>query len=293
MCSATLLNDWTRAPDADHVQRVKAMANEVRAALNRSESRLLQQAVVFLQGSSKNNTGTRNGTDIDIGVLPMFPAHRYAPTVAPESRGTTSFRTQYISFKTELDEALVANFGRARVCRRNKTLRITKVFERDHADITPFLSLCIEGARASLNNGVTLWPDDSERLIQNWPLQHYANGIIKNKRTVFRYKRFVRILKSLSAQMTVDGLGHDSIPGFLLECVTWNIPDQLLTKGDFLYGTQALLDHVLSCTEDAAGCSEWTEVNQSKLLFDIHQKWQCHDVHTFAIQAMNYLKLAL
>ena len=75
--------------------------------------------------------------------------------------------------------------------------------------------------------GVELRTDGGAKRVINWPEQHKKNGIAKNNETGRRYKRMVRIMKS------INDLTENPVPGFLLECLMWNVPNQYCTQATY------------------------------------------------------------
>ncbi len=138
-------------------------------------------------------------------------------------------------------------------------------------------------------SGVELRPDNGGRVI-NWPEQHYENGVRKNNVTDRRFKALTRILKSLCNYMADQNITTaKSMPGFLIECLVWNVPNDKF--GHINYGTDVreCLTSLFNNTMRDDQCSEWGEVSELKYLFRLFQKWTREQAHKFISDAWDYL----
>ena len=68
------------------------------------------------------------------------------------------------------------------------------------------------------------------------PLNH-----IKNKKTSFNYKRYVRILKNIRKDLNFDKIGS-----FQLESLLWNLPDSLFRNNTYCLeiGVQNIINYL-------------------------------------------------
>ena len=142
----------------------------------------------------------------------------------------------FSQFKNELEAALVAHFGRAAVTRGNKALTVRENTYHVEADVAPFFEFRKYWKDGTFRAGVELVSDKGERvenyperLLDYWPATplHYENGAATGQ----RFKGIVRILKKLSNEM--DDAGHKaakSVPGYLLECLSWNVPNDKFAR---------------------------------------------------------------
>jgi hypothetical protein len=138
-------------------------------------------------------------------------------------------------------------------------------------------------------SGVELSPDNGDRII-NWPDQHLENGVSKNMITGKRYKAIVRVLKKLCNEMADNGIAvAKPIPGFLNECLVWNVPDDHFGNDSYKSDVRKCLAHLFNNTIDEEKCSEWGEVSELKYLFRGSQKWTWQQAHSFISAAWNYV----
>lgn len=91
-----------------------------------------------------------------------------------------------------------------------------------------------------------------ERLRPDWPHDrlHYENGVTKNQATGRAYKGVVRILKNLRNRMADAGRSSaEPIPGFLLECMAWNVSDRAFAGATWDDRVQAVLANLWTQTK--------------------------------------------
>lgn len=126
--------------------------------------------------------------------------------------------------------------------------------------------------------------------IRNWPEQHYDSGVRKNDLTARRYKKFVRILKSLCNEMCSSGMGEaEIVPSFLLECLVFNVDDDLLIGSGYYDSLGSILIKLYSDLQNISICSEWGEVSKLKYLFRGSQPWTREDAAEFIASAYGYV----
>lgn len=134
-----------------------------------------------------------------------------------------------------------------------------------------------------------LLPDNGGQVI-NWPKQHHQNGVGKNNRTNRRFKGLVRILKALCNHMQGEGVpAARPIPGFLCECLVWNVPDSELGHNSYTADPWACLAFLFDNTMNDKNCLEWGEVSELKYLFRGSQKWTRQQAHVFLSAAWDYV----
>ena len=194
----------------------------------------------------------------------------------------------YAQFKNDVQKALVDYFGGQHVTRGNKAITVRANSYHVEADVAPFFEHRRYFDNGRFETGVELRTDKGARVI-NWPEQHYANGVSKNSRTSRRFKGMVRILKCLRHQMNDDNIASsEPIPGFLIECLTWNCPDAVFGNNSYTADVRGCLAHLFNETMNDEKCSEWCEVSELKYLFR-GQKWTRQQAHKFISDAWDYL----
>ena len=205
----------------------------------------------------------------------------------------------YAQFKNELEDALVDRFGRPAVKRGNKAFNIKENTYHVEADVVPLLEFRHYWESGDYRAGVALVSDHGrrienypQRLLERWPLTalHYENGNSKNTATSRRYRGLVRILKNIRNEMEDTGSSSaKAIPGYLLECMCWNVPDAAFTGSTWDARVQLVLAYLWSNTKDDTTCNSWCEVDNIKFLFHASQPWTRAAAHAFIGEAWIYV----
>ena len=299
-----IFSSWAQPPGKTEEQRSENAIGAIRNAINASPKLKNRQIKIFTQGSYRNRVNVRQDSDVDVGVLcsdsfiPLYPEG-----TTRETFGNVLADYTYKQFKNELEEALASHFGRAAVKRGNKAFNIRETTYHVEVDVAPFFEYRRYEKNGSCYCGVALRPDNGgsvhnypERLLGSWPSTplHYENGVSKNNNTSRRFKGVVRILKKLRNEMEeADFSSAKAIPGYLLECMTWNAPNAGFAGSTGDVRIQAVLLHIWSNTKDDTSCNTWCEVDDIKYLFHASQPWTRQAAHTFIDEAWDYIGVRL
>ena len=289
-------SSWAQPPGQTEHQRSENAIRAIRNAVHRSSKLNARRIKVFTQGSYRNQVTVRQDSDVDVGVmLHDFFLSRYPEGKTHADFGNSDADYSFSQFKNELEEALVAYFGRAAVTRGNKAFTVRENTNHVEADAAPFFEFRHYWENATYRTGVALVPDNGdrienypERLLDEWPSTplHYENGVSKNESTARRFKGIVRILKRLRNEM--DDAGSNaakSVPGYLLECLAWNVPNGEFDRSTWDARVQAVLLHLWSNTKQDTQCEAWCEVDNIKYLFHSSQRWTRASAHAFIDEA--------
>ena len=284
--------DWAKPPGKTEEERCNNAASAIRNAIKASDKLRARGVSVFAQGSYRNNTNVRQDSDVDIGIL-CTDTFFFA---LPEGTNRETFRIGsatygYEQYKNEVEAALVNYFGRAAVTRGNKAFDIHETSYHVEADVAPFFEHRRYNTDGTYQEGVELQTDKERNRIINWPEQHYANGCRKNNDTGTRFKSIVRVLKALSSEMTERRVSGGDIPGFLIECLVWNVPNDRFQNSTYTVDVKAALAFLYEHTKTDDSCREWGEVSELKYLFRLAQKWTREQANAFTVAAWNYAGL--
>lgn len=240
MVTASQIRTWTRQGAQAAARRTHIA---VRTALERYSIERRFNAEIFLQGSYANHTNTRGDSDVDIVVMMKSS---YMPDL---SRLSTSEQAQYqrdrISpgetvddLRREVAYALLDYFGERRVHPKNKCIKIDKTDGYVDADVVPAQQHKLYRSYSSPGNssfieGISIKPLTGASRIVNYPKEHIRNGETKNGRCFALYKPTVRQIKQLR-RSAVDAqlIGKKDAPGYLLECMTYNVPRDRFLRDD-------------------------------------------------------------
>lgn len=196
---------------------------------------------VFLQGSYANTTNVRSDSDVDIVVMTKQTFQGETTRLGTEARARWD-RISPATFtasdlRSEVYAALVSYYGASRVESKNKCIRVVKTDGYVDADVVP----CLQYRRyvnpdpnldSEYTEGVSITPLRGARIV-NFPKEHIKWGQIKNILGDGNYKKTVRQVKRLRTRAVDLGLLPDGIaPGYLLECLTYNAPNELFENND-------------------------------------------------------------
>lgn len=290
----SVFTTWSQGPSATEQERSENAERQIRQAIQASEKLKNRNIKVFTQGSYRNRVNVRKDSDVDIGVLcfdTYFPEYPDDNVKAQLAEGFVPATYEYATFKNELEEALVARFGRASVTRGNKAFDIKANSYRVESDVAGFFEHRRYTSATYYHSGVEMIPDNfSSPRIKNWPEQHYENGVAKNDQTLRRFKRVTRILKYLSNEMSNNGVkSAKDTPSFLIECLVFNASNSCFNYTSFKPMVRAVLAELFNNTITDEKCSEWGEVNELKYLFRISQPWTRQGAHQFLSDAWDYI----
>lgn len=235
-----------------------------------------KEVQTFVKGSYRANTNVRLNSDIDVCVCnkDVFIAD-YPPGVTHYDAGNAPSDEVFTDFKSEVGFAL-DNYTGINVRRDDNCFKIEENSYRIKADVVPaweyrkyrFGQTLATAGSLFYDEGVCFFKDDGS-LVINWPEQDYSNGVSKNLNTSKRYNSVVRIVKRLRNEMLESGhRGANEMKSFQLESLIWNCPDWCFDGRDWHEIVVKVLRNVWYSTSDVNRCSNWTEVNGIKPLFD-------------------------
>lgn len=178
---------WSQGPSATEQERAENAERQIRQAIQGSEKLKNRNIRVFTQGSYRNRVNVRRDSDVDISVLCFDTYFDEYPDDNVKAELAKSFipaTYAYATFKNELEEALVARFGRSAVTRGAKAFDVKANSYRVESDVAAFFEHRRYTSVTHYLSGVEMIPDDySPPRIKNWPEQHYENGVAKNDLT--------------------------------------------------------------------------------------------------------------
>lgn len=250
---------------------------------------------VYPKGSYANQTNVRADSDVDIVV--QCHECEYWDEETPGSRGSVGTAYEGIwspsKLRSELVAALKAKFGSQVDANGSTAIVVRSSTARVDADVVPCFDYQYFFRSGGSREGTRVFKKSGDPL-ENYPAQHLAKGLAKDRRTSGSFKKAVRILKRVENLMVTAG-DHREVPSYLVECLVYNCPDSILLRRTWLATIEGVLVHVwdeLQGDEPSDGSARWLEVNECKYLFDSAQKWTRADGRDFAKAAWNYLELA-
>lgn len=262
------MSSWTTAGAQDAAQQTYVSVKKAIAA----HPALTDKSVeVFLQGSYANSTNIRGDSDVDIVV--MSRKTYYSDTERLSFNEKLAYEQQrapatYLpdQLRADIVGVLKKYYGDNRVEEHKKCIRVLKRDGYVDADVVPAFQYRLYKHYGPFFNhdyveGAVIFPTDGGRIV-NYPKEHQKNGAAKNLLTLSKYKPTVRQLKNLKRH--VAGLGQIDprvVPGYLLECMTYNVPPHLFHSYDHL--------RLLAVTEwlGAANYTNFESVDRIHTLF--------------------------
>ncbi len=292
------LRDWVKPASDNEESKRDRTEDEIRTALADYEA--LPNAVirVFVQGSYKNRTNVRLLSDVDVAV--EYQEGESAPTAYPTIATTTKIgsakelsdvdlglsdggRFNSAEYKDHVEAAMVDAFGVDKIERGDKAIRIKPGSTTLPADVVPCFPHRRYDSALDVHRGIRIFPDKGFA-IENYPQQHYDNGVAKNTRTSRRFKRMVRAFKRMSYYLN-DKDGTTLVPSFTIESMVYNVPDTYFGTTSYLDNFKSIAEYLWFQTYDQDRCNDWTEVNELKYLFRGHELDQRKIASDFAWDA--------
>jgi hypothetical protein len=288
-------NRWAQGPSETEQEKCDNAVRMVNDAIRAHDGLRSRDIKVFAQGSYRNRTNVRMDSDVDVCVLCMdtfFADYDFVPGVNSSTLGFSDASYSFDELKRDVEAALVAKFGRRAVTRGDKAFDIKENTYRVSADVVPTFEGRLRNSLGTLayHSGTVLECTSNRRRINNWPEQHYANGVQKHGRTDKQFKKKVRCLKNLCNTMVAAKIASaEKMASFLLESLVYNCPDKVFTQATHYEDVKAVIAYLWGKTQDDTEAKDMLEVNDIKYLFHVTQAWERTDVHQFLFDAWVYV----
>ena len=228
---------------------------------------------ICLKGSYNNGTNVKIDSDVDIYAL--FNAHVLIDTEKQciskyhQVDSKNSKTCEY--YRQHLENALYKGFGSKQFTNGKKVFKIRETSYKHEAEVmTAFIAK--DDKNNDECNGVYLFFKDNTRAI-TYPEQDKLNSDLKDRDTYGYYKNMVRVFKGIKNDLNLE------IPSFLIECMIYNIPNNLIMIGndDYLEKAKKIIEEWIKSPTNF----EYVETNGIKKLFAEHQKWELKDASDF------------
>ena len=290
--SEETFNTWRYPPSNAEETKLQNAEKLVRAAIAEDPKLSKLDLTIFGQGSYANDTNVRLNSDIDINI--RYDGAFYYDIPEGKTRSDYGFNSpsqySFAEFKIDLERAMVRKFGRTDVHNYDKCITVDACDDRVEIDVVPTFKYRYYFKTGGFREGVQFLSNKGIA-IRNYPLQHIENGKTKNSATQKRFKRLTRIFRKVRYKMIDDGHNvSDGITSFLLECLVWNVPNDIMNNNDTW--TDRLTEsirHLYHATKTDEGCNNWVEVSKGLYLF-INRKWSRQDVNNYLLEMWTYLE---
>jgi len=288
------LQSWTKPLSDTEEQRAKDTINMIRSAIDACDELRQMDIEVFLQGSYANNTNVKTDSDVDVCVMVKDSFHIELPDgMEMNDYGFSESDFSFDYYRKLIKQALKTKFQADYVKDGNKSLKIDENTYHVKADVVPALMLKNYYYNHSKDpcsyiEGTWIIPKTG-KCIANYPKKHIQNGRTKNNQTNGFYKKLVRIMKHIKNNMVDDKIvDNDIISSFLIECLVWNIPNDIIMQYDSWEETIRESIVFLYDSIDNGKHNYWGEVSEILYLFQ-GRKWKEQDVKQMLLDAWKYL----
>lgn len=285
------LAGWTGPSSDTEKDKQERTERMIRQALDAHEAFTDCSLKVYAKGSYANNTNVRADSDVDVAVectevLYWEESEKGIHTPGSSYKGIWT----PTKLRTELVSSLVAKFGEQVDSTGSTAIQINSSSARVDADVVPCFSFK-RYMKTGSRDGTKIFKKDGTNIV-NYPRQQLDNGVAKNNRTGYAYKKGVRLLKRIENSMANDGTFRE-LPSFFMECLAYNCPDSVFTLDTWEERLKGMLFHIWDELQgDEPESGRWVEVNNCFYLFHKSQKWSREDGRDFAKAAWNYLDLS-
>lgn len=273
----------------DEEQKRDRTETRIRDALDRTSEIPNKSIRVSVKGSYANSTNVRLDSDVDIAVewIDGFKISRNSATkdLTNSDLGLVDAEIPSPSeFRAQVERALISVFGSDADTSGGKAITIPAGATTIDADVVPCFRMRRYDTRTDWHEGIRLFPRVGSS-IDNYPQQHYDNGVKKNNDTGRRYKKIVRCLKRLENDMLERGIISNEVHSYLVECLVWNGPNTCFGHERLLDDLRAVFRSLWTPLKTDDGCHEWGEVNELKYLFRPSQRWTREQAFNFIDKA--------
>lgn len=233
------------ASDTEEEQRDRTVS-QVRKAIADSGELAAGDVAVYAKGSYRHRTNVRGDADVDVAVewRRTFCVHTWGETegMGPAQFGYRRADSSRViapaQLRARVGRAMVRAFGASRVDLSGRhAIHIAEGATTLPADVVPCHQLRRYDTPSVYHVGSRLYPLGGGH-IDNFPDQHYANGVAKNKATGGRYKDVVRCTKRLDEDLRSRGLIAEPVAGYAIECLLYNVPNDR-------FGNSRVMDDVI------------------------------------------------
>lgn len=282
-----MLAGWTNPSSDTEQDKQDRTERMIRQAIDSHEAFNNCSLNVYAKGSYANNTNVRSDSDVDIAVECTDVQYWEESEMGchPPSEPYKGIWTP-AKLRLELISAMNTKFPGQVDSSGSTAIQINSNSARVDADVVPCFSYRYYMKFGS-RDGTKIFKTDGGSIV-NYPAQQLKNGIDKNKRTGYAYKKGARLLKRIENEMAEDGVFRE-LPSFFMECLAYNCPDEAYAYPTWTACLRAMLYHIWNNLQgDEPASDRWMEVNNCIFLFHPNQKWTRSDGRDFAKVAWNY-----
>ncbi|HLG13803.1 MAG TPA: nucleotidyltransferase [Blastocatellia bacterium] len=281
------LSGWTGPSSDSEKEKQERTERMIRQAVDAHGPFKDCDLKVYVKGSYANNTNVRADSDVDIAV--ECTEAEYWEEAQPgfhKPRGPYNGIWTPAKLRSELVAALRATFVGQVDDSGSTAIKVHSGSARVDADVVPCFSYRYYFESTS-RPGTKIFKTDGGSLV-NYPAQQMENGVAKNNRTGYAYKKGVRLIKRVENAMAENGTFRE-LPSFFMECLAFNCLDSAFGHSTWTACLRAMLVHIWQQLQgDEPVNGRLVEANDCFYLFHSGQKWSRADGREFAHAAWNY-----
>lgn len=282
------LQGWSAPISTSEDERCQRAERMVKEAMDGGQIYGGCNLSIISKGSYKNNTNVRLESDVDVTITCNdFFYYKLPQGCTIDDMNIAKAEINYQQLHADVVKALCKKFGSENVKIKSKCINIIDNTCRVSCDVTPTFRRRLYRSNKQYHDGVCYY-DQRNNFIENYPEQHFTNGVTKNISTNNFYKKLVRIMKKTNLEISDSG-PNNAISSFLIESLLWNIPNTRFTSADsYLEKSKNILQYIYSAINEESVMT-WKEVSNILPLFSSDRKWSPGDVKTWTESAWNVL----
>lgn len=290
------LRTWSAPLSQTEEARADNAIKMIKIAIAADDELKSMDVEVFTQGSYANNTNVRTESDVDVCVMLKDVFHSdYPAGKTREDYGFSAAELTFDDYRIMVKRALMNKFRSENIHDGNKSIKIDENTYHVKADVVPafqYRNYSYTGGKSAEDYVEGTWfKSKSGQYVTNYPKIHIKNGNSKNVQTNHRYKKLVRIMKHIKNDMVDDKITNgEIISSFLVECLVWNVPNNIIIKNDTWTNTVRNAISWLYTEINEGRHKEWGEVSEVLYLFR-GRKWTDEDAKQWLVDAWNYLEI--
>jgi len=294
---------WSKPFSESEETMADNAASVIRTAIDNHDGLSARNIEVYPTGSYHNNTNVKGESDTDVAVVCHDSIFFDVPPgdTAAKYGITTPAAYSFDAFRKDVHDALAEHFGEG-MTPGDKAFNVHENTCRLEADVTPFFEyrkysgeVTTEGKWATTTGVQSIGTNGGSFI--NYHIDHYKQGVERNKDTGRRFKRITRIIKNVKFDMIENGTSAakavaEKIPSFLIECLVFNAPDSCFNQGDdgYVEDVRCVISELWTRTKPGGDAvQKMVEVNYRKWLFRSGQAWKVETVHEFLLEAWRHL----
>lgn len=306
MIDENQLQTWSSAPSPTEMARIKKTREIIEDVLRRrlpvdqikkAWSMSSFHYEVYLQGSYANSTNVRFDSDVDI-VVQLNAVFSYDTSRIGEleklyhdASYPSNSSYQFNQFKTDILQALVAEFGTSQAHWADKCLNVDGNTNRVDADVVPCFQHKVYKRFVSQNDqnfveGMSFYNSATNLKIINFPKVHLHNCESKNIDTSGKFKDTVRIFKNMRNNLVDAGyLLEETAPSYFIENLLYNCTSPCF-DGSYSQIMANTLEYILNAIQTGR-ISSFICANEQDSLFS-STSWNLQDMILFTQKMVDY-----